>query len=388
MMRGCSTSEILYIFPGKGVIGHIYMGVSLEAFQQRKQEQLKESLLVLLACIIIGGIFSYFFASQFSRPIRELTLRAEKIEEGGEIETLDTNIEEMHSLSLSLTKMLYKIKRRDIELLKLNTTLEKQVLERTAELEQAVKKANDANNAKSNFLANMSHELRTPLNAIIGYSGILFDDIEVMEHDEIKNDLKNINGSGNHLLSLIENILDMSKIEAGKMEVYNHTFNVDEMLKNIEGMSIPLVKKNKNHFIFNKTVEIGNIFSDSKKIQQSLLNLISNACKFTHDGVITLECFIAPGSGDSMNNIIFSISDTGCGIPLDKQSKLFQPFMQADSSTTKEYGGTGLGLVITKQFCELMEGSVTIDSTEGKGTTFIITLPINQNESINSSISA
>ena len=231
-------------------------------------------------------------------------------------------------------------------------------------------KAESASKAKSEFLANMSHELRTPLNAIIGYSEML---IEEAEDDELENyvqDLSKVHSSGEHLLSLINEILDLSKIEAGKMEMYIEEFDFNMHLDQIEATAKPLIEKNQNEFIVDKPDDIKNLTNDQTKLRQILFNMLSNAAKFTKNGVITLT---VSNYGDKIR---FAVSDTGIGMSPEQLGKVFEEFTQADSSTSKNYGGTGLGLPISKKIAEMMGGIMEVESEEGKGTTFSITIPV------------
>lgn len=239
------------------------------------------------------------------------------------------------------------------------------------ELYQAKVTAELANKSKSQFLANMSHELRTPLNAIIGYSEILQEEAEELEPEELKSDLGKIESSGRHLLGLINDILDLSKIEAGKMELYLESFQVPVTLQEIVFTMQPLLQKNGNQLQVDCEPEIGEMYADVTKVRQILFNLLGNACKFTNQGTIFLRVFQKAGQ-----MIVFEVRDTGIGMTREQLNKLFQPFTQADTSTTRQYGGTGLGLAIAKQFCQMMGGDITVDSELGKGSTFTIHLPL------------
>ncbi|HVG48916.1 MAG TPA: response regulator [Rubellimicrobium sp.] len=230
-----------------------------------------------------------------------------------------------------------------------------------------------ANKAKSAFLANMSHELRTPLNAIIGYSEMLLEEAEDLGQDELKPDLDKIRGAGKHLLSLINDILDLSKIEAGKMDIFTEKFDVGAIVAEVQATIEPLVARNGNMLTVLAAADLGAMHSDQVKVRQILFNLLSNATKFTKAGRITLEVRrLSASDGDRLE---FKVSDTGIGMTPEQTGRLFQAFSQADASTSRNYGGTGLGLVITRHFCRMLGGDVALTSEPGKGSTFTIMLP-------------
>ena len=238
------------------------------------------------------------------------------------------------------------------------------------ELEQARELSEVANRTKSQFLANMSHELRTPLNAIIGYSEILQEDAADGGQEHFVTDLKKIEGAGRHLLGLINDILDLSKVEAGKMEVFIEEVDIPSLLEEVGAIIRPLVAKSGNTLELRVAPEIGSIRTDRTKVKQCLLNVLSNASKFTQNGKLTLAI-----ERTDRATVQMTISDTGIGMSPAQLGRLFQAFSQADASTTKKFGGTGLGLAITRHFCRLLGGDISVASRVGEGSTFTIVIP-------------
>jgi len=230
-----------------------------------------------------------------------------------------------------------------------------------------------ASRHKSQFLANMSHELRTPLNAIIGYSEMLREEAFDQGQRTFVPDLDRICAAGKHLLSLVDDILDISKIEAGKIELSLERFSIESMLEDVVSTVQPLIEKNGNTLVVEKTDALGSMTSDLTKLRQSLLNLLSNASKFTNRGRITLVC--KRQTLDGVEWVTFRVSDTGIGMTGEQLARIFDAFTQADSSTTRRYGGTGLGLPISRHFCRMMGGDIAVKSEPGSGSTFTIRLP-------------
>jgi len=260
----------------------------------------------------------------------------------------------------------YKSSLRSISLVIKN----KQLL---SDITYAYEETKIASKAKSDFLANMSHELRTPLTAIIGYSEIINEDISVKHYDSLSDDINKVIKSGEHLLSLINNILDLSKIESGKMDVYIENINIETLLEELKSTTESLVRNNNNALTISNISNTSNIKSDSTKLYQILLNIISNAAKFTSDGKIEIKVTSEP------QNIKMIISDTGIGMNEEQLSKLTQPFMQGDISTTKKYGGTGLGMNLTKNLTDILKIKLKVHSVPNQGTSFELIIPVDYN---------
>jgi signal transduction histidine kinase/DNA-binding response OmpR family regulator len=262
-----------------------------------------------------------------------------------------------------------RVARRTADLARANTALEREVAER----KRAEEQAEEANRAKSRFLANMSHELRTPLNAIIGYSEMLKEEAQDLSEDGFIQDLEKVHAAGKHLLALINDILDLSKVEAGKMELCLETFDLPRLVEDVVTTVRPLVERNANVLEVACADGLGPVHADATRLRQCLFNLLSNACKFTEKGTIALS--VTREAADGREWITFRVRDTGIGMTPEQMQKLFQAFSQADASTTRKYGGSGLGLAISRKFCQMMGGDITVESKPGAGSTFTMRIP-------------
>jgi len=254
------------------------------------------------------------------------------------------------------------------------STLSTEIAER--ERKNAEKDAAErANRVKSDFLARMSHELRTPLNAIIGYSEMLLEEVEDLGQPGFAADLSKIRIAGKHLLELINAVLDISKIEAGKMELCLEQFSVEKVITDTLAILEPVVAKKGNRLRTDMQSDLGTMTADLVKIRQVLFNLVSNAAKFTENGLITLA--VQAQKRETADWVSFSVTDTGIGMTPEQLARLFMPFSQADSSVTSKYGGTGLGLAISRHFCQMMGGDIKVESVFRQGTTFTAEIPRN-----------
>ncbi len=338
-------------------IGAVVLESDLEEERARLRQYAGSVFVVLLLSSFVAFVLSKALTEPISRPILELVdleirvtttkdfaLRARK---GAD--------DEVGRLIDGFNEMLAEIQARD------------------AELRIAKEAAEEANRAKSAFLANMSHELRTPLNAILGYSDILQEDAREHGFTELVPDLRKVHAAGRHLLSLINDVLDLSKIESGKMELVLEDFEVQALVADVQATIQPLVARKHNTLVVRGADTSGGMRADLTRVRQVLFNLLGNASKFTENGTVTLE--LARETQGEREWIVFRVRDTGIGMTSEQQARIFEDFVQADAKTSRRYGGTGLGLAISRRFCRLMGGDISVESEPQRGSLFTVRLP-------------
>jgi signal transduction histidine kinase/CheY-like chemotaxis protein len=360
----------------------------LRSDMQRWNTRARQYAGIVAIFILISGLLAWFVSSRLqsfvSGPILELeqTMRTVSVGKNYSVRAEKTSSDETGRLIDGFNTMLAEIQHRDKALqrayndLKTQTKeLEGEIVQRKRMQEELLKAkdaAEEASHAKSAFLANMSHELRTPLNAIIGYSEILEEETRESGPPENVRDLQRIQAAGKHLLSLINGVLDLSKIEAGKMALHLETFAVEPLVEEMITTLQPAAEHNHNRLVLRMAGDVGSMYADVTKVRQILFNLLSNACKFTEHGTVVLDVERHQGPED---RLVFRVSDTGIGMTPQQQNNLFQYFTQADSSTARKYGGTGLGLAISQRFTHMMRGEIHVSSTSGEGSVFTLELP-------------
>ena len=339
--------------------------------------------------MLISAFLAFLVSSKLqkviSEPIVHLedTMRMVSSTKNYEVRAVKSYADEIGGLIDGFNTMLSDIQHRDTALRGANEELqtrtrelEEEISQRKQAQEELIKAkhvAEEASRAKSTFLANMSHELRTPLNAIIGYSEMLEEEAEDSATVETVQDLRKIKSAGKHLLSLINDVLDLSKIEAGKMSLHLETFDVSGMIEEIATTLQPAIVKNSNTLRVHLADDVSIMRADITKVRQILFNLLSNACKFTDHGTISLDLDQSREQGRDW--LRFRVTDTGIGISAKQKENLFQEFAQADTSIARKYGGTGLGLAITHRFVQLMKGRIGVESRPDEGSTFTVHIP-------------
>lgn len=366
-------------------VGTLLLQSDMSQWNSRAKRYASFLLLFMLGSSFLALLLASKLQNLISRPILRLedTMRVVSTKKNYEVRALKFYDDEIGRLIDGFNTMLAEIQQRDTALQNANDELQTRTHELEAEITHrkraqeellsAKRSAEDASRAKSAFLANMSHELRTPLNAIIGYSEMIQE--EIHDSGQIQNiqDVQKIESAGKHLLALINDVLDLSKIEAGKMALHAERFDPAAMVQELVSTLQPAIAKNANKFELHVSEDLGTMHSDVTKVRQILANLLSNAAKFTDHGTISLDVHREDIAGQPWMR--FRVRDTGIGISAEQQQNLFKEFAQADVSIARKYGGTGLGLAISHRFAQLMGGHMEVESEPGKGSVFMVALP-------------
>ena len=360
------------------VIGAATVGLSLAGVEAQVRSLATLWGGITAAFLIVSAAVLYGFSLGITKPIKQLTQQAQKIAAGGLQQQIAVRSrDEIGSLAAAFNHMTGSLRvsmnekeRALSELAELNRTLEDRIRQRTVELEEKSRQLAAASRHKSDFLANVSHELRTPMNAILGFNEMILDQVYGDISDELRRPLSDIQQSGRHLLRLISDVLDLSKIEAGRMDLVLGEYSVLDTVTAVRVSLASLAAEKGLEFVVSTPAEMPLAYGDGRRVTQCLLNLAGNALKFTRQGRVEIAV-------DLLNEMLrFRVSDTGIGISREQIDKLFTEFQQADATIAREFGGTGLGLSITRKFVEMHEGRVWAESEIGKGSTFFFSIPL------------
>ncbi len=370
------------------VIGLVRLGLTRDRIEAEALAMVKVWCTMAGVFLVLSGVAIYLVSGRITGPIHRLTRHAENLAQGQLNQHIEVNSrDEVGQLAATFNHMAQSLEENIAnkeqlleEIREFNRTLEDRIQERTEALRQRTAQLEQASKHKSEFLANMSHELRTPLNAIIGYSEMLEEEAVEEGNDEFASDLRKIHSSGKHLLMLIDDVLDLSKIEAGRMQLVPEPFDIGAMIADVAATTQPLAEKHGNTFVVECPDDVGTMNADITRVRQCLFNLLSNACKFTQDGTVTLR--VVPDEVDGEPWIDYVVTDTGIGMTPAQLGLVFEAFRQAESTTTRQYGGTGLGLTISREFCHMMGGDIFAQSKVGTGSTFTVRLPAVQPEDV------
>jgi len=356
-------------------LGYVLIEYDKQALQQIQQDIFINNIGTGIVVALILSLVIRVVINHMTQPLLALSQTMATARDSGLYPKASVKgAREVRQIAQTYNQMMTTLEQQNSALEKSRDTLESEVEVRTQELVVARDSALTASRHKSEFLANISHELRTPLQAIIGYTDLVREDLELECMDAQADDLGKSIRSANNLLALINNILDLAKIEAGRMDLYIKSVNIKNLVDESIETILPMAKANDNEIMvsFGSLSSILNV--DRQKLMQIFLNLLSNACKFTKNGVITFEIH------NDKHFLYFSVNDTGVGIAQEKLDFIFEQFTQVDGSQTRQYEGTGLGMAITQNFCQLMKGSLTVESELAVGSTFKVKLPLHKGD--------
>jgi len=366
------------------VLGAVRLGLSLKNVDSHLAALLKWRGGLIVVFLFLSTLVIYVFSRRITRPIKQLTDQATKIADGHLDQTIPVDSrDEIGQLAISFNDMTQALKGNINEkelalaqLRELNQTLEHRIHQRTAKIEAINLELQDATRHKSQFLANVNHEFRTPVSAIIGYSRLMLRETEGQMSQLQRDNLKDLLHNAEHLLNMTNSLLDLAKIEAGRLEVRVEPVQINTLIDELLTMVTSMVHQDRVRVIRDIAPDIPTLNSDSDKLRQIILNLLSNAAKFTEEGEIKVSASRSNGS------LTLSVSDTGIGIREEELQYIFDEFRQGDMSNGRKYTGTGLGLAIAKKFANLLGGDITVESEVGKGSTFTVTLPVGLSESL------
>jgi signal transduction histidine kinase len=365
------NSPFVVSTPEKELLGYAYVAMGKTALHDLQTGVFVNNIAIALSFALFLVIVLNIGITRMTRPLYDLSAVMKQAEQKSTYAHAQLDgPREIKRMAEVFNRMMTSLEERDRRLRQHKETLESEVAIRTHELLQARDAALAASRHKSEFLANMSHELRTPLQAIIGYSDVVKEELEIAEMGENVGDVDRVLSNAKRLLSLINNLLNVAKIEAGKMELRVQTTNLHELVREATDTIQPMLEQNRNRLEVRVQDGGKKPGTDKEKLLQILLNLLSNACKFTENGTITVEA----ACNDRL--LTLRVTDTGIGLSADQQKIIFQEFRQVDGSTTRKFEGTGLGLAITKNYCKLMGGDISVVSEPGAGSTFTVRLPL------------
>jgi len=353
------------------LLGFVYMVMDKNNLHATQSKVLFNNIAIAISFALILVFFVNLGIKRLTRPLYDLVALMRNAEQSGVHVKADIRgPKEISRMAVVFNQLMSTLEDRDQRLRQHGQRLQAEVEVRTQELVQARDAALTANRHKSEFLANMSHELRTPLQAIIGYSDLVKEELEISGMDDNAEELERVIHNAQRLLSLINNLLDLAKIESGKMDLQLQKINLSTLFKEATGTVTPILRQNNNQLIIEANHQVQELEIDREKLLQMLLNLLSNAGKFTTNGTVTLASEL------SEDKLLISVTDTGIGLNEDQVQIIFEEFRQVDGSTTRKFEGTGLGLAITKRFCELMGGKILVASKLGQGSTFSLRIPL------------